>query len=158
MSATIAPRRRSVSFAIRRARHDRIVLLDSDAHPVAPDWLEASVDRLDPHRRLVGEALHYRLAGAIFHDKHRGNPHRWYIHPHFMAFFKADLDRLVVLRKRFGEDTDTGEEATMRVLAAGHEVIGDAPAPPAPPPLERQHLRRMPLPSQKPRKPRRPPL
>ena len=101
--------------AVRRARHDRIVLLDSDAHPVRPDWLETSVDRLDEQTRL---------AGAVFRDKHRGNPHGWYIHPHFMAFLKADLERLIILRKRFGEDTDTGEEATMRVLDAGHEVIG----------------------------------
>ena len=101
--------------AARRARHDRIVLLDSDAHPVGPDWLEASADRLDAR---------HRLAGAVFRDKHRGNPHGWYIHPHFMAFFKADLDRLIVLRKPFGDDTDTGEVATIRVLAAGHAIIG----------------------------------
>ncbi|GAC1344280.1 MAG: hypothetical protein NVSMB18_21630 [Acetobacteraceae bacterium] len=99
--------------AIRRARHDRIVLLDSDAHPVSPDWLEHTADRLDPT---------IRLAGAVFQDRHRGNPHGWYIHPHFMAFFKADLERLIVLRKRFGDDTDTAEEATMRVLAAGLRV------------------------------------
>lgn len=101
--------------AARCARYDRIVLLDSDAHPIAPEWLEGSVDRLDAHTRL---------AGAVFRDKHRGNPHGWYIHPHFMAFFKADLESLVILRKRFGHDTDTGEEATLRVLAAGHGVVG----------------------------------
>lgn len=101
--------------AVRRARHARIVLLDSDAHPLEPDWLENSADRLD---------VHHRLAGAVFRDKHRGNPHGWYIHPHFMAFFKADLGDLVILRKRFGDDTDTGEEATMRVLAAGRGIIG----------------------------------
>lgn len=101
--------------ATRRARYDHIVLLDSDAHPVRPDWLETSVDRLDDHTRL---------AGAIFRDKHRGNPHGWYIHPHFMAFRKADLDGLVILRKRLGDDTDTAEEATMRVLAAGHAIVG----------------------------------
>ncbi len=100
--------------AVRLARHARIVLLDSDAHPVGPDWLLESADRLDERRRL---------AGAVFQDKHRGNPHGWYIHPHFMAFFKADLGGLIILRKRFGDDTDTGEEATMRVLAAGHAVI-----------------------------------
>lgn len=99
----------------RRARHERIVLLDSDAHPVAEDWLHNSVDRLDDH---------YRLAGAVFRSPHRGNPLGWYIHPHFMAFFRSDLDALVVLRKRFGEDTDTGEEATMRVMDAGLGVIG----------------------------------
>ncbi len=101
--------------AVRRARYDRIVLLDSDTHPLAPDWLENSVDRLDDH---------HRLAGAVFRDKHRGNPHGWYIHPHFMAFFKADLGGLVILRKRFGDATDTAEEATMRVLAAGHGIVG----------------------------------
>ena len=100
--------------AVRRARHERIVLLDSDAHPVGAAWLAESADRLDAH---------HRLAGAVFRDKHRGNPHGRYIHPHFMAFFRADLGGLVILRKRFGEDTDTGEEATMRVLAAGHGVI-----------------------------------
>jgi len=99
---------------IRRARHGRIVLLDSDAHPIRPDWLAQSVDRLD-------EGI--RLAGATFVDRHRGNPHGWYVHPHFMAFFKADLDRLIVLRKRLGDDTDTGEESTMLVLAAGLGVI-----------------------------------
>jgi hypothetical protein len=101
--------------AARRARYDRIVLLDSDAHPVSPDWLETSVDRLDRNTRLIG---------AVFRDRHHGNPLGWYIHPHFMAFFKADLGRLIILRKRFGDATDTGEEATMRVLAAGHGVTG----------------------------------
>lgn len=101
--------------AVRRARHDRIVLLDSDAHPISPDWLERSADRLDQHTRL---------AGAVFRDQHRGNPHGWYIHPHFMAFFKADLDDLIILRKRFGDDTDTGEEATMRVLGSRRGVAG----------------------------------
>ena len=105
---------------IRKARHDRIVLLDSDAHPVDATWLAHSVDRLDAH---------HRLAGAVFRSKHRGNPHGWYIHPHFMAFFKSDLatprrDGLVVLRKLRGEDTDTGEEATMRMLDAGLGIVG----------------------------------
>ena len=103
--------------AIRRARHNRIVLLDSDAHPIRADWLETSVDKLDDGTPL---------AGAVFRDKHRGNPHGWYVHPHFMAFRKSDLERLIVLRKRFGEDTDTGEEATMRVLDAGLGIIGHA--------------------------------
>ena len=98
-----------------RARHERIVLLDSDAHPVAADWLVNSVDRLDER---------IRLAGAIFRDRHQGNPHGWYIHPHFMAFLKRDLGGLVVLRKLRGEATDSGEEATIRVLAAGFEVAG----------------------------------
>src|ERR1044072_5120140 len=38
----------------RQARHVRIVLLDSDAHPVDPAWLATSVDRLDAHHRLAG--------------------------------------------------------------------------------------------------------
>ncbi len=100
---------------IRHARYDRIVLLDSDAHPVDSDWLRNSVDRLDAD---------HRLAGAVFRSPHRGNPHGWYIHPHFMAFFRSDLGRAVILRKVRGEDTDTGEEATLRVLAAGGGVIG----------------------------------
>lgn len=100
---------------VRAAKHEHVVLLDSDAHPVSDDWLAGSADRLDAR---------HRLAGAVFRDTHRGNPHGWYVHPHFMAFLKSDLDRLIVLRKRHGEDTDTGEEATMRVLAAGHEIVG----------------------------------
>lgn len=100
---------------VRAARHARIVLLDSDAHPVASDWLTESADRLDDR---------HRLAGAIFGGQHRGNPHGWYVHPHFLCFFKADLGSLVVLRKLRGDDTDTGEEATIRVLEAGLEVVG----------------------------------
>ena len=100
---------------VRAARHDRVVLLDSDAHPLTEDWLAGSVDRLDAR---------HRLAGAISRSPHRGNPHGWYIHPHFMCFFRADLGGLVVLRKLRGEDTDTGEEATLRVLAAGLATIG----------------------------------
>ena len=99
---------------VRKARFERIVLLDSDAHPVDPGWLAGSVDRLDER---------HRLTGAVFVDKHKGNPHGWYIHPHFMGFFRKDLDGLIVLRKLQGDDTDTGEEATIRVLAAGHEII-----------------------------------
>jgi hypothetical protein len=100
---------------IGAARFERIVLMDSDAHPLDRDWLRNSVDRLDAH---------HRLAGAVFRSVHRGNPHGWYVHPHFMAFFKPDLHGLVVLRKLRGEDTDTGEEATLRVLAAGHGIVG----------------------------------
>ncbi|WP_375460818.1 glycosyltransferase [uncultured Enterovirga sp.] len=99
----------------RAAKFERIVLLDSDAHPVSPDWLVDSVDRLDDH---------HRLAGAISRERHRGNPHGWYVHPHFMTFFKKDLGKLVMLRKLRGEDTDTGEEATIRVLEAGLGVVG----------------------------------
>ncbi len=100
---------------LRAARHACLVLLDSDAHPVSDDWLAQSVDLLDDQRPL---------AGAIFRSAHRGNPHGWYIHPHFMAFRKADLGGLIELRKLRGDDTDTGEEATLRVLAAGLGVIG----------------------------------
>ncbi|MFT8242524.1 glycosyltransferase [Roseomonas sp. BN140053] len=104
----------AAEYGARAARYDRIVLLDSDAHPIDANWLRDSADRLDAH---------HRLAGAIFRDKHRGNPHGWYVHPHFMAFFKSDLGGLVVLRKLRGDDTDTGEEATIRVLAAGKGVV-----------------------------------
>jgi hypothetical protein len=100
---------------VRAARFERVVLLDSDAHPVAADWLANSIDRLDAQ---------HRLTGAIFRDWHRGNPHGWYVHPHFMGFFKADLGTLIVLRKLQGDATDTGEESTIRMLAAGREIIG----------------------------------
>ena len=40
-----------------QARHDRVVLLDSDAHPVAADWLANSVDRLDDRIRLAGAVI-----------------------------------------------------------------------------------------------------
>lgn len=100
---------------VKAARHERIVLLDSDTHPVSADWLEESVDRLDAR---------HRLAGAVFRSPHAGNPHGWYIHPHFMAFFRADLGGPIVLRKLHGNATDTGEEATLRVLAAGQLVVG----------------------------------
>jgi len=100
--------------AVRKARHERIVLMDFDAHPQDDGWLTRSVDLLDSRARL---------AGAVFVDQHRGNPHGWYIHPHFMCFFKSDLGSLVVLRKVRGCDTDTGEEATIRVLEAGKDVI-----------------------------------
>ncbi len=98
----------------RAARHENIVLLDSDAHPIEPGWLELTVDRLDTHDRL---------AGALFKDWHEGNPHGWYIHPHFMAFHRADLDRYIVLRK-VRPNVDTGEEATLRLLEADLGVIG----------------------------------
>ena len=104
----------SIERALRLARHERIVVLDSDAHPVSPQWLVESADRLDGHDRL---------AGAEFVGRHVGNPHGWYIHPHFMAFFAADYGRLITLRKRQGHDTDTGEEATVRVLAAGLGIV-----------------------------------
>jgi glycosyltransferase involved in cell wall biosynthesis len=97
------------------ARYDHIVLLDSDAHPIESTWLELTVDRLDGH---------HRLAGAIFHGMHKSNRHGWYIHPHFMAFRKADLGGDITLRKVRGEDLDTGEAATVRLLDAGLGVIG----------------------------------
>jgi glycosyltransferase involved in cell wall biosynthesis len=98
---------------IRAARHEHIVLMDSDAHPVAADWLENTVDALS-------ETV--RLCGARFVDKHLGNPHGWYVHPHFMCFRRSDFDRLIVLRKLQGDATDTGEEATIRVLREGYDV------------------------------------
>jgi glycosyltransferase involved in cell wall biosynthesis len=97
------------------ARFDHVVLLDSDAHPVGPKWLELTVDRLDSH---------HRLSGGVFHGNHKANPHGWYIHPHFMAFPKADLGGNVILRKTRGLDLDTGEAATVRLLDNGFEVIG----------------------------------
>src|SRR3954463_7689149 len=66
----------------KNARHQHVVLLDSDAHPIDPMWLSLTADKLDAH---------HRLAGAIFRGKHKANPHGWYVHPHFMAFHKADL-------------------------------------------------------------------
>jgi glycosyltransferase involved in cell wall biosynthesis len=105
----------TAEIGVRAARYERVVLLDSDAHPLDPEWLANTVDRLDRHNRL---------GGAIFRDWHQGNPHGWYVHPHFMAFFKSDLDDLIVLRKLHGDSTDTGEEATMRVLAAEFGVVG----------------------------------
>ncbi|MGZ5021311.1 MAG: glycosyltransferase family 2 protein [Chthoniobacterales bacterium] len=98
----------------RSATHENIVLLDSDAHPVAPEWLELTMDRLNAHDRL---------AGAVFHGEHEGNPNGWYIHPHFMAFRRGDLDRYIVLRK-IRRNFDTGEEATLNVLNAGLGVVG----------------------------------
>lgn len=97
------------------AVHEHVVLLDSDAHPVSAQWLDLTIDRLDAH---------HRLAGAIFHGLHEGNPHGWYIHPHFMAFQKADLGEKIVLRKLSHQKWDTGEASTVRTLAAGLGVIG----------------------------------
>jgi hypothetical protein len=100
---------------VRAAKYDRIVLLDSDAHPMDANWLSLTADRLDEH---------CRLAGAQFHSPRRDNPYGWYIHPHFMAFFKADLGHHIILRKTRGRDTDTGEESTIRLLNAGLGVMG----------------------------------
>ena len=92
-----------------------MVLLDSDAHPIGFEWLELTVDRLDAHNRL---------AGAVFHGMHEGNPQGWYIHPHFMAFHAADLGKNITLGKVRGRSWDTGEAATIQVLEAGQGVIG----------------------------------
>jgi hypothetical protein len=105
----------AAEMGIKTAKHEAIVLLDSDAFPMEANWLELTVDRLNDR---------CRLAGAIFRDKHAGNPHGWYIHPHFMTFLKSDLGGVVVLRKLRGHTTDTGEEATIRVLEAGLEIAG----------------------------------
>jgi len=100
--------------AVRAAKYEHIVLLDSDAFPIQADWLDLTVEKLDSQ---------HRLAGAKFLGKHEGNPHGWYIHPHFMTFLKSDLEKLVILRKIRGHTTDTGEEATIRVLEAGLKII-----------------------------------
>jgi len=98
----------------RAANFDRVVLLDSDAHPVADNWLELTTEKLDEH---------HRLAGAAFHGLHQGNPAGWYIHPHFMAFHRVDVGGDVILRK-LRSGFDTGEEATVRMLARNRGVIG----------------------------------
>ncbi len=100
---------------VRAALHEIIVLMDSDAHPIAGRWLELTADKLDDH---------CRLAGAQFHIARRNNPHGWYIHPHFMTFFKADFGTRVTLRKVRGRDTDTAEDSTVRLLESGFDVLG----------------------------------
>src|ERR1700730_12381344 len=105
----------AAELGAEQARYDHIVLLDSDAHPVAPSWLELTVDKLDAH---------HRLAGSIFHRVHKANRHGWYVHPHFMTLHKSDLGENVTLRKVRGQDLDTGEAATIRLLDAGLGVIG----------------------------------
>jgi glycosyltransferase involved in cell wall biosynthesis len=105
----------AAELGAKNARYQHIVLLDSDAHPVEPAWLELTVDRLDEH---------HRLAGPVFRGMHHDNPHGWYIHPHFMAFHKEDLGENVTLEKMRGTDLDTGEAATVRLLDAGLGVIG----------------------------------
>lgn len=107
----------AAEVGVRAARHERIVLLDSDAHPLDEKWLTETADRLDKNQPL---------GGAIFRGRHLANPHGWYVHPHFMAFFKKDLGGLIVLRKMRRHDADTGEEATIRVMAAGRKIIGHA--------------------------------
>ncbi len=95
------------------ARHEIVALLDSDAHPIDSSWLARTADRLDAECRLAGP----KVVGM-----HKGNPFEWFVHPHFMVFFKADLGGDVVLRKLRGETTDTGEEATIRLLERGKKI------------------------------------
>jgi glycosyltransferase involved in cell wall biosynthesis len=104
----------AAEWGAAQARHDIVAVLDSDAHPLDSSWLAQTADKLDAH---------HRLAGAEFRDFHKANPHGWYVHPFFMVFFKGDLGGDVVLRKMRGHDADTGEEATLRLLAAGRGVI-----------------------------------
>lgn len=105
----------AAEFGVTNARFDHVVLLDSDAHPIEATWLEKTIDRLDQH---------HRLAGAVFHGRHKSNPYGWYIHPHFMAFHRADVGEKITLRKVRGADLDTGEAATVALLDAGLGVIG----------------------------------
>ena len=102
----------AAEIGVQSARHDTIVLLDSDAHPVDATWLAVTAARLDEQNRLAGPA---------FHGGHEGNPHGWYIHPHFMAFWKRDLGDAITLQK-VGK-WDTGEAATVRLLERGLSVI-----------------------------------
>jgi glycosyltransferase involved in cell wall biosynthesis len=105
----------AAELGVANARYEHVVLLDSDAHPIDRAWLTLTVDRLDDH---------HRLAGGVFHGMHKANPHGWYIHPHFMAFHKADLGNGITLRKAPGQDLDTGEVATIRLLDAGLGILG----------------------------------
>ena len=102
----------AAEMGVQAAHYETIVLLDSDAHPVDHTWLEVTADRLDEKTRL---------AGAVFHGDHDGNPHGWYVHPHFMVFRKSDLGDSITLRKV--AKWDTGEAATVRVHERGFEVI-----------------------------------
>ncbi|MDQ2868990.1 MAG: glycosyltransferase [Verrucomicrobiota bacterium] len=104
----------AATAGIRSARGEVIALLDSDAHPIAPDWLGRTADRLDER---------CQLAGARYQANHRGNPFGWYVHPHFMVFARADFGDAIVLEKLRGATTDVGEEATIRVLERGREVL-----------------------------------
>ncbi len=98
---------------VRVARYDIIAFLDSDAHPISSKWLTRTADQLNER---------CRLAGPKYTGNHRANPYGWYVHPHFMVFFKEDLGGNVILRKVRGEETDTGEEATIRLLERGFEI------------------------------------
>jgi GT2 family glycosyltransferase len=103
----------AAEMAALQAKFEYVVLLDSDAHPIAPEWLELTVDKLD---------VHHRLAGALFQTRHEGNPYSWYVHPHFMAFHRRDVGAGVTLRK-VRSTFDTAEEATVRLLDANCGVI-----------------------------------
>ena len=105
----------AAEIGVANARYEHVVLLDSDAHPIDRMWLTLTVDRLDNH---------HRLAGGVFRGMHKANRHGWYIHPHFMAFHKVDLGEKVLLRKVRGQDLDTGELATIRLLDAGFGILG----------------------------------
>lgn len=98
---------------IQLAQYPTIVLLDSDAHPIAFDWLTLTADAL-------GDRC--RLAGPKFVSHHTGNPFGWYVHPHFMAFPRVDFGHDVILEKLRGETTDTGEEATIRLFEKGKTI------------------------------------
>jgi glycosyltransferase involved in cell wall biosynthesis len=104
----------AAEIGARTARYETIVLLDSDAHPVDSSWLSQTADRL---------GCQQRLAGAVFHGRHDGNPYGWYIHPHFMVFQREDLGRNIILQKVHPQ-FDTAEESTVRMLNAGLGVIG----------------------------------
>ena len=95
------------------AAHEIIAFMDSDAHPIGPDWLNRTADKLNEQ---------CRLAGPKYVGHHAGNPFGWYVHPHFMVFHKSDLDGDIILRKLRGETTDTGEESTIRLLEKGREI------------------------------------
>lgn len=99
---------------VRLAKYERIALLDSDAHPMDSNWLEATVDRLNDH---------YRLAGPEFPKRQPDGSCIKYVHPHFMTFFRDDLGKLIVLRKNRGHETDTGEQATEQILAANYGIL-----------------------------------
>jgi glycosyltransferase involved in cell wall biosynthesis len=104
----------AAEMGAERARYGTVVLLDSDAHPVDSSWLSQTADRLNGEQRL---------AGAVFRGRHEGNPYGWYIHPHFMVFYREDLGRNIILRKMHPK-FDTAEESTVRMLNAGLGVIG----------------------------------
>jgi glycosyltransferase involved in cell wall biosynthesis len=104
----------AAELGAKAARYETIVLLDSDAHPIDSTWLLQTADQLDKQQRL---------AGAVFHGRHEGNPYGWYIHPHFMVFHSEDLGGKIILRK-INANFDTAEESTVRMLNAGLGVIG----------------------------------